>query len=222
MASTIGFKRATFFIYDKDDQVEDTYVVEGKANKGGTTEASISGLSAEAVKVYASNVAYYVAQRGTGSVELSLSILDITDVLAARLLGRKENEDGIYLVGENTEPPYAGVLMESAALDGQPIFFALLKGKFRLDEQNLATNEDELSEPEADELEGQFVADAHGNTYATARGEDKREALKQLFYNIAGDSSETPRENNSGLVADEDKVDNTPVADNTEGSNDTP
>lgn len=29
MASTIGFKRATFFIYDKDDQVEDTYVVEG-------------------------------------------------------------------------------------------------------------------------------------------------------------------------------------------------
>ena len=63
MASTIGFKRATFFIYDKDDQVEDTYVAEGKANKGGTTEASISGLSAEAVKVYASNVAYYVAQR---------------------------------------------------------------------------------------------------------------------------------------------------------------
>lgn len=53
--------------------------------------------------MYASNVAYYVAQRGTGSVELSLSILDITDVLAARLLGRKENEDGIYLVGENTE-----------------------------------------------------------------------------------------------------------------------
>ena len=209
MASTIGFKRATFFIYDKDDKVEDTYVVEGKANKGGTTEASISGLSAEAVKVYASNVAYYVAQRGTGSVELSLSILDITDVLAARLLGRKENEDGIYLVGENTEPPYAGVLMESAALDGQPIFFALLKGKFRLDEQNLATNEDEL--------EGQFVADAHGNTYATARGEDKREALKQLFYNIAGDGSENTNSTPSGrLVDDSEKHDETPVADSEE------
>ncbi|WNM51512.1 major tail protein [Staphylococcus phage S-CoN_Ph11] len=220
MASTIGFKRATFFIYDKDDKVEDTYVVEGKANKGGTTEASISGLSAEAVKVYASNVAYYVAQRGTGSVELSLSILDITDVLAARLLGRTENEDGIYLVGENTEPPYAGVLMESAALDGQPIFFALLKGKFRLDEQNLATNEDELSEPEADELEGQFVADAHGNTYATARGEDKREALKQLFYNIAGDGSENTNSTPSGrLVDDSEKHDETPVADSEETTN---
>lgn len=191
MASTIGFKRAKFFIYDEQDKVVNTHVVEGKANKGGTTEASISGLSAEAVKVYASNVAYYVAQKGTGSVELTLSILDMTEELAAELLGRKENEDGIMLVGENTQPPYAGVLMESQALDGQPIFFALLKGKFRLDEQNLATNEDELSEPEADELEGQFVADANGNTYATARGEDKRAALEALFENIAGDDSTT-------------------------------
>ena len=57
MASTIGFKRAKFFIYDKDDTVVNTHVVEGKANRGGTVEASISGLSAEAVKVYASNVA---------------------------------------------------------------------------------------------------------------------------------------------------------------------
>ena len=113
----------------------------------------------------------------------------MTEALAAELLGRKENEDGIMLVGESTTPPYAGVLMEAEALDGQPIFFALLKGKFRLDEQNLATNEDELSEPEADELEGQFVADANGNTYATARGEDKRAALEALFDNIAGDGS---------------------------------
>ena len=115
----------------------------------------------------------------------------MTEALAAELLGRKENEDGIMLVGESTTPPYAGVLMEAEALDGQPIFFALLKGKFRLDEQNLATNEDELSEPEADELEGQFVADANGNTYATARGEDKRAALEALFENIAGDGSTT-------------------------------
>lgn len=113
----------------------------------------------------------------------------MTEALASELLGRKENEDGIMLVGESTTPPYAGVLMESEALDGQPIFFALLKGKFRLDEQNLATNEDELSEPEADELEGQFVADANGNTYATARGEDKRAALEALFENIDGSVS---------------------------------
>lgn len=59
--------------------------------------------------MYASNVAYYVAQKGTGSVELSLSILDMTEALAAELLGRKENEDGITLVGSDTTPPYAGI-----------------------------------------------------------------------------------------------------------------
>ena len=146
MASTIGFKRAKFFIYDKADKVVKTHVVEGKANQGGTVEASISGLSAESVKVYASNVAYYVAQRGTGSVELSLSVLDMTPELTADLLGRKQNEAGITILGADTEPPYAGVLLEASTLTNEPIFFALLKGKFRLDEQALSTNEEELSE----------------------------------------------------------------------------
>ena len=59
--------------------------------------------------MYASNVAYYVAQKGTGSVELSLSILDMTEALAAELLGRKENKDPITLVGSDTTPPYAGI-----------------------------------------------------------------------------------------------------------------
>ena len=63
MTSTIGFKRATFFEFDKDDKVVDNYVVEGKKNKGGTVEASISGLSAEATKVYASNVPYFISQK---------------------------------------------------------------------------------------------------------------------------------------------------------------
>lgn len=111
--------------------------------------------------------------------------------VTSALLGRKENEDGIYLMGSETEPPYAGVLMESNALDGSPIFFALLKGKFRLDEQNLATNEDELSEPEADELEGQFVAGADGNVYAVGKGEDKRAAMEALFDKVAGDDTTT-------------------------------
>ena len=103
MTSTIGFKRATFFEFDKDDKVVDNYVVEGKSNKGGTVEASISGLSAEATKVYASNVPYFISQKGTGSVELSLSVLDVPETVLNSVLGRKENEDGITLVGEHTE-----------------------------------------------------------------------------------------------------------------------
>lgn len=97
--------------------------------------------------------------------------------------------------------------MESQALDGEPVFFALLKGKFRLDEQNLATNEDELQEPEPDELEGQFVADANGNVYAAAKGEDKRESIRQLFYKIAGDDDQSDLTDmeESGPVSDSDE-----------------
>ena len=189
MTSTIGFKRATFFEFDKDDKVVDNYVVEGKQNKGGTVEASISGLSAEATKVYASNVPYFISQKGTGSVELSLSVLDVPETVLNSVLGRKENEDGITLVGEHTESPYVGVLLEANALSGEPVFFALLKGKFRLDEQSMETNEDEVSEPAPDELEAEFVADASGNIYATAKGENKRSLMEELFNKVADDSN---------------------------------
>ena len=160
-----------------------------KANKGGTVEASISGLSAEATKVYASNVPYFISQKGTGSVELSLSVLDVPETVLNSVLGRKENEDGITLVGEHTESPYVGVLLEANALSGEPVFFALLKGKFRLDEQSMETNEDEVSEPAPDELEAEFVADASGNIYATAKGEDKRSLMEELFNKVADDSN---------------------------------
>lgn len=203
MATTIGFKRASFYIYDEKDKINSEvnegkpYVVEGAANKGGTVEASISGLSAESKKTYASNVAYYVAQRGTGSVELSLSVLDMPEELTRTLLGRKEKE-GLTYVGDSTEPPYAGVLLESNALDGRPVFFALLKGKFRLDEQNLSTNEDEVSDPEPDELEGQFVADINGNVFVTAKGEENRTKMEALFSKIATKDSS---KNSSGTGA---------------------
>ena len=106
--------------------------------------------------------------------------------------------------------------MESQALDGEPVFFALLKGKFRLDEQNLATNEDELQEPDPDELEGQFVADANGNVYAAAKGEDKRESVRQLFYNVAGDDTEAGSTDTETSSTDTETVD--PVSNTDEGS----
>lgn len=192
MAGTVGFKRATFFEYDKDGATVSRIVVEGKQNQGGTVEASISGLSAEAVKVYASDIAYYVAQRGTGSVELSLSILDMPDNLIQSVLGRKPSEDGIVRIGSNTEPPYVGVLLESHSFSGEPVFFGLLKGKFRLDEKTLQTNEDTLAEPEPDSLEGSFIANEDGDTVITATGEDKRSAVEALFGTVrAGTTTST-------------------------------
>ena len=115
----------------------------------------------------------------------------MTQELQSDLLGRVENEDGIVFIGSETQPPYAGVLLESNALSGEPVFFALLKGKFSLDEQTMSTNEEEQAEPEAEEMTGSFVADANGNTVATAKGEDKRAKMEALFHNISGDATTT-------------------------------
>lgn len=52
---------------------------------------------------------YFISQKGTGSVELSLSVLDVPETVLNSVLGRKENEDGITLVGEHTESPYVGI-----------------------------------------------------------------------------------------------------------------
>jgi len=50
-------------VYGDDDKVKDTFVVEGNSNEGGTVSASISGLSAESTKTYASNIPYFVSQQ---------------------------------------------------------------------------------------------------------------------------------------------------------------
>lgn len=64
MITTIGFEKATFGIYDeKDEKVTEKVEVNGKNKKGGTVEADISGLDAEAIKVFASNGPYYISKK---------------------------------------------------------------------------------------------------------------------------------------------------------------
>lgn len=80
------------------------------------------------------------------------------------------------------------IVMESNLLNGEPYFFSLLKGKFRLEEQSFETNEDQPQEPQPDELTGSFVA-VDGITYGMAKGEDKRQAVLNKFDNLNGDTA---------------------------------
>lgn len=80
------------------------------------------------------------------------------------------------------------IVMESNLLNGEPYFFSLLKGKFRLEEQTFETNEDQPQEPQPDELTGSFVA-VNGVTYGMAKGEDKRSLMLESFNKIAGGSN---------------------------------
>ncbi|MBT2615128.1 MULTISPECIES: major tail protein [Bacillaceae] len=183
MGIRVGFKRATFVVLDKDGKATSSvFVVEGKANKGGTKEATISGISPESVKVYASNVAYYVSAKGTGDVKAEISILDVPEEMTEAVLGRKKHTDGFTLIGERTEAPYVAALLESEDAAGQPVLFALLKGKMSAGDVSLKTSEDKPAEPDDEKLTMECIANNDGETIAYGIGSEVATKLKAYAF----------------------------------------
>ncbi|MGE6379772.1 major tail protein [Peribacillus muralis] len=183
MGIRVGFKRGTFVVLDKNGKAtKDVFVVEGKANKGGTTEATISGISPESIKVHASNVAYYVSAKGTGDVKADIGILDLPEDMTEAVLGRKKHADGFTLIGESTEPPYVAALLESEDSSGQPVLFALLKGKMSAGDVSLKTNEDKQATPEDEKLTMECIANNDGETIAYGIGKEIVTKLKAYAF----------------------------------------
>lgn len=184
MAITVGFKRSTVGVFDSEGiSTEKIYTIEGKQNKGGTIEASISGISPEAIKVFASDIAYYISQKGVGDLKCELSAIDIpVDVQAAILGWLKDQVTGIIQVGDTTEPPYTSLVLESVTALGDPVAFALYKGRFSLDEINLKTREEGAYEPEAEKITMSCVTNDDGNSVGIAIGEDQVKALKKIAF----------------------------------------
>lgn len=146
----VGFKRATIGILDTDGNVLSKHVVEGKQSEGATSTANISGLSATPVKVYGSDIAYYVSQRGTGDVSVDLGVLDLPDTFSDEMLGYHKATSGITFVGRDTEAPYAAVLLESSDLQGNTALLGFFKGKFSKETITLNTLGEGNYTPEAE------------------------------------------------------------------------
>lgn len=183
MTTKVGFKLARFGIFNTEEtKVTKTFLVDGKNRKGGTVEADISGLDAEAVKSFASDGAYYVLKSGVGDVKQTISLLEPEAALEQELLGRQLDEDGMVRIGRNTRPPYASCVMESETLDGKPVFLALLKGKYGQDDMKLATKEDKNAEPEATQYTGDFVYNDDGDVLIVAVGEEFREKIYAVAF----------------------------------------
>lgn len=164
--ATIGFESAHFGIYGEDGEVTE-YAVDKSA--GGTIEASISGLGSEPLTVYASNVPFYVSARGVGETSISMNVFDLQGVtgLYNQLLG-VETVDGINVVGQDTEAPYAGVVLVAHNKDGKEMYIGLTKVRFGHPEVALNTKEAGSAEPNTDTLEGACITDSRGYVYATA------------------------------------------------------
>lgn len=192
----VGFKKATIGVHDSSGVLVSTHVIEGKQNEGATSTAEINGLSAAPAKVHGSNIAYYVSQRGTGNVTVNLGVLDLPDAVNDVLLGYKLVESGIAYIGQDTEPPYCSILLESSNLQGATALFGLFKGKFSKETLNMATlNSDETFTPEAETyvftaIEDDKEGDSLGQTVGKYVGSDET-AITTLRGQVLPSAPET-------------------------------
>lgn len=176
----VGFKKMTIGIFDKDGKIPtaNQFVIEGKQDKGATVSAEISGLSKEATKVYGSNISYYISQKGTGDISAAFGLLDLPEDLNDKILGYKTDANKISFLGEDTEPPYCALLMESEDLGGDTAMLTIFKGKFSREAINLNTTTNEAFEPEAEEYVFSAIAndaegDAKGQSVAKYVGKEE-------------------------------------------------
>lgn len=159
--ANIGFKKAVFTIGAKSYTVDKT--------AGGTIDAKISGIANEAVTVDASDVPFFIYQKGVGKITCDLTVFDLQSVtgLYEDLFGI-ETVTGISVVGANTAPKYTSIVLVSENADGKDLYFGLMKGKFAHPDVELATKADGKVDPKTVQTQGTFIADSRGYAYATA------------------------------------------------------
>lgn len=188
---TVGFKRATVGIFDKTGKMKRQFVIQGDQDKGATVSAEISGLSKEPSKTYGSNIAYYVSQKGTGDVSVDFGFLDLVEEDSDEILGYKTTETGLSFIGEDTEPPYCSILLESQDLSGETALLGFFKGKFSKDAETLNTETNDAFEPEAQSYKYAAIAndkadESKGQTVVKYVGTDEAAIteLKALVFPV--------------------------------------
>lgn len=169
--AVVGFKKAIISVPKVGGTGVDKYTIDKSG--GGTIEASIQGISAEQTTVYASNVPIWVSAKGVGELTASLNVFDLyKNNVYEKILGIERGEDGIAIVGEDTEAPYVSAVFVADGADGKEMYFGLVKGRFSHPEIALNTTESGGTEPNTETIEGSFVTDSRGFAYMSAVSSD--------------------------------------------------
>ena len=143
-----GFKRAHVFLYESQTTPNvptKAFVVEGTTGEGASQTLTLEGLAKEPTTVAGSNIIYYQARKGVAQPSGTLKLLDVPFEHEQAMLGRHVTEEGIAIIGANTEAPEAAVIAESETISGDKIYIMLGRGVFRRDGMEIATvdpNED--------------------------------------------------------------------------------
>lgn len=146
--ATVGFKSLTVRILDGNQTPtdgENLFIIQGKKGEGATQTAKISGLAADAIKSFGSNIAYHVNNRGVGDVKVDLGLLDIPVALYVKALGY-EDDDGILDFGADTVSKDVAILLESNTADGGGAYYGFYKGNLAMDAIDLNTLKEKAEE----------------------------------------------------------------------------
>ncbi|MBL1224790.1 major tail protein [Enterococcus sp. BWR-S5] len=165
----MGFKRAKIKVAGEDEII----TIEGNAREGATVNAEITGVSKEPVRVWGSDIPYFVVQTGAGEIAVNVGIIDALEAASDKILGYKTNEKKFTFIGGSTNPPDCSLLLETADLDGTSAFIGFPKGKFSKDAINLNTKTGQNNEPEAD---------AYGFTPSASDRDDETKEETMMKY----------------------------------------
>lgn len=200
MSMWIGFKRIKIQPLNADGTPDgDLIVIEGKADKGATQEATITGLSPESIKVWGSDGVYYISQKGTGDINVALKLLDVPSSAEDKILGYQTDEElGAQFIGKNTEPPYCAITLESSDAQGNVAMFGFFKGKFSCGDVNLKSKEGANFTPEGAQYTYSVIASdkedkSKENSMVKFLGtQEKKEAVEKLVLGTADGGESKP------------------------------
>lgn len=193
-SATVGFKKLHVGIFDdKAEKIIKRMTWED--DKGGTVNMNITGLAPEMVDMWASNKRVWMKKQGTNEVKSDTDLFNIPTEDLDAVLGREKDENGTSWVGDDTRAPYVAAVGESEDVDGNPIYCALVKGTFSLDQVEFKTAAEKAEAPEATKLTGDWMnRTISGKSRAVGyhEGEEGAEAFLALVFPESTEEQETP------------------------------
>ena len=193
-SATVGFKKLYVGIFD-DKAEKITKKLTWEDDKGGTVNMNITGLAPEMVDMWASNKRVWMKKQGTNEVKSDIDLFNIPTEDLDAVLGREKDENGTSWVGDDTRAPYVAVVGESADVNGKPIYCALVKGTFSLDQVEFKTAAEKAEAPEASKLTGDWMnrtIDGKSRAVGYHEGEEGVDAFLNLVFPGYTEGEDTP------------------------------
>ncbi|WP_225426976.1 major tail protein [Companilactobacillus kedongensis] len=198
---SMGFRRIFIGIMDDNENVIKVVTID--ESSGGTIELKTSGFSGQLNVEYASNIAYFVSDAGTGTGKVELSMMELPSDVSTEVLGDDVDENGIYMTTSDVKQPYVAIIAEAQDLNQKPMWIGIAKAKFATTDGNdLKTGEDKGMTPEKPSITGSAITRRLGKLVKTkasnSNGTTLAQFAKVMFPGFTGDLDSSTQ-----VIADE-------------------